>query len=313
MSTTTRVQVGVVTATYRRPVELAALLASLATERPALAGVCVVDNAASPETATIAAAAPVPVRVVTPESNLGCGGGVAVGLRHALGDPAITHAWIFDDDAQATPGALAALLAGLDEANADAAVPLVSDAAGRLGWFPGPLPQPAWDTVRREGLTPAAFRARCGLTPLPWTWAPWPSLLVTRRAIETVGLPRDDYWFQGEDLEWTLRLSAHVRCVLVPAAECCHLPPSAPDHRERSCLKQASMLQNNLYTATRLRHGRRALRHAPGNLLRFLRAQRFSWGALTLAARAHWLGAVRGLPAGQAGGDTFRRAWQQLE
>jgi len=299
-----------ITATYRRPVELARLLASLAAEGPALAGAFVVDNAASAETADIVSRAPWSVCVLAPEENLGCGGGLALGLREALRDPAVTHCWIFDDDAAATPGALAALLAALESARADAAVPLITDAAGRIGWFPGPLVRPTWDVIRRPGVTPAEFRQTCGEAPLRWSWAPWASLLVTRHAVETAGLPRDDYWFQGEDLEWTLRISACLTGVLVPAAECRHLPPAADDPA-RAFLKQALMLQNNFYTGTRLRHGRRLLRHAPGNVGRFLAANHFSLRALAAVWLGAWRGGIRGRPAGAAGGDGFRQAWER--
>ena len=78
---------------------LAVGIASLATEEPALAGAFVVDNAASPETTGIVGRAPWPVCVLAPGGNLGCGGGVALGLREALRDPAVTHCWGFDDDA----------------------------------------------------------------------------------------------------------------------------------------------------------------------------------------------------------------------
>ena len=299
-----------VTATYRRPECLAGLLASLTPDQPALREVLVIDNAGTPETAGLAGGSSVPTRVIAPGKNLGCGGGVALGLREALRDPATTHVWIFDDDAAAMPGALAALLPALQSAGADAAVPLVTDAAGHIGWFPGPLAQPAWDLIRRPNLTPAAFRAACGVAPLRWTWAPWPSLLVARRAVETVGLPRDDYWFQGEDLEWTLRLSARFTGVLVPAAECRRLPPPSED-RTKAFLKQALMLQNNFYTASRLAHGRRLWRHAPGNLARFLAANRFSGRALLTAWRCWWRGACRGRPAGMPGGDGLRVEWQR--
>jgi len=300
----------VVTATYRRPAQLAQLLASLRAEQPAVVGVLVVDNAGEAAVAALESTAPFRVQVVNPGRNLGCGGGVAFGLREALQDSAVTHAWIFDDDAAATPGALAALLAALDTAQADAVVPLVTDAAGKLGWFPGPLAQPAWSLIRRPGITPADFRAACGDASWRWTWAPWPSLLVTRRAVETVGLPRDDFWFQGEDIEWTLRLSARFRCVLAPAAECRHFPPPGQPQRER--LKAAAMLQNGFFTATRLRHGRRLLRHAPGNVWRFLASGGFSPRAFARAGSALWRGAVAGRPAGVPGADGFRRAWDRL-
>lgn len=302
--------VAAVTATYRRPRQLEELLRSLDAEAPGLARIVVVDNAGDPALPALAASAPIPTDVFQPGSNLGCGGGVGCGLTRALRDPKVTHLWIFDDDAQACPGALARLLETLDQCDADAAVPLVVDTAGHIGWFPGPLRQPAWGVIRERGLTPSEFRSRCGAEPLAWRWSPWPSLMVTRRAVEAVGMPRADYWFQGEDLEWTLRISARFRCVLAPAAECRHLPP--PGRPELSRLKHAAMLQNNLFTATRLWHGRAALRHAPGNAWRFLRAERFAWSAMKLVALAHWFGAVRGRPAGCAGADAFRRRWERL-
>ncbi len=296
------------TATHRRPVQAARLLASLKEHSPALAGVLVVDNGGDFR-GEAAGTQGVPVQVVRPAQNLGCGGGVALGLREAWRDPAVTHVWILDDDAVACPGALDALLAALGPST-DAAVPLVTDADEKIRWFPGPLAQPAWDLVR-GGVSPEKFRAVAGVMPRGWAWAPWPSLLVTRRAVEAVGLPRDDFWFQGEDLEWTLRITARFAGVLAPAAECRHLPPSAEagvaDRAARERLKILAMLQNNAFTATRLAHGRRLARHAPGNTWRFLRAQRWTLGSWCDAFMAHWLGAVRGLPADR--GQRWKAEW----
>ncbi|HEY0968147.1 MAG TPA: glycosyltransferase [Opitutaceae bacterium] len=298
-------KVTAVVAAYRRPELLARLLSSLETERPALAEVVVVDNGR--DLADAVARSPVSARRVVPPKNLGCGGGVALGLREALANPACTHAWILDDDASATPGALAAMLAALKMGRADAVVPLVVDAEGRIAWFPGPLEAATWAAIRAAGATPASVRALGGEVPVPWSWAPWPSLLVTRDAIDRAGYPRDDYWFQGEDLEWTLRLTASGRGVLAPAAVCLHTPPAAQDEK-RAYRKQLLMLQNNFFTGG-LPHGRRLRRHAAGNVWRTLRAARFTPAAWRDVTLSWWRGAVCGRPAGQAGGDGFRRAW----
>jgi len=301
-----------VTASFGRAPLLARLLDSLCAEQPALMRAVVVDNAGSASTAAVVRTAPIPTERLVPGRNLGCGGGVACGLQAALADPATTHVCIFDDDAHAAPRALPAMLAALAATGADAAVPLLADRRGRIGWFPGPLAQPAWNVIRRPGITPAEFRAQCGDTPREWNWAPWTVLLVTRRAVEAVGMPRDDFWFQGEDLEWTLRLTASFRGVLVPGALCRHEPPPAPDEasaRLRVWLKQCSMLQNTAYTVTRLPHGRRARRHLPGNVWRFVLRARFTPAAWRDATRALWLGAVRGIPAGAPGGGPWARRW----
>lgn len=281
-------------ATYRRPDLLRRLLVSLEGETPALAGVVVVNNSGDEETAKAAATASVPVQLITPSTNLGTGGGLAEGLRRVLALPGATHAWIMDDDACAAPGALAAMLAAQIETGAEVASPLVPNEAGIVTWFPGPLAQPAWNVIR-AGVTPEEFCRRCGTTPRQWNWATWASLLVSRRAIEAVGLPRTDFWYQATDIEYTLRLSARFHCVLAPAAVCPHLPP--PESVEQRRRKDLWSLQNNAFLSFRLRHGWRALRHLPGNHYRYWARHRGT-KALTESIRALWRGAVLGRPVG---------------
>src|SRR5689334_17180555 len=91
--------VGIV-ATYRRPVALRQLLDSL-TDSTLLTKVIVVDNGFQDEAAIVCKQAPVPVDYHRPESNLGCGGGVARGLQLGLNAEGVTHFCLFDDDAQA--------------------------------------------------------------------------------------------------------------------------------------------------------------------------------------------------------------------
>ncbi len=287
--------VSVVIASYRRPALLARALESLREQGPALAGVVVVNNSSDDETRRVAAGAPVAVQLAEPSRNLGTGGGVAFGLQTALKNPAVTHAWIMDDDATATPGALEAMLAGAVAASAEAVMPLVLDAQDIVRWFPGPLVQPAWDAIRR-GVTADQFRAECGIAPLRWNWAPWPSLLISRRAIEAVGWPREDFWFQSTDIEYTLRLSHRFTCALVPTAICRHLPP--PESAQQRRAKDLWTLQNNALLSVRLRHGRRALRHLPGNHYRYWKSHGRSLGALGESCGAFLRGAVLGRPAG---------------
>lgn len=288
--------VQVVIATYGRPALLTRALASLVGQGPSLAGVTLVDNAADPATAGVAAAAPLPVTVLTARENLGTAGGLALGLRHAFAQPAFTHAWILDDDAVATPGALPAMLAAAEAVGAGAVTAMVTDHAGVVRWFPGPLPQPAWDVIR-SGVTPEDFRARCGPTPQRWNWATWASMLITRRAVEAVGYPDAALWFQGTDIEYSLRLSARFPCVLAPLAVCPHLPPAGDPAAQRR--KDLWALQNNAYIATRLPHGRRILRHLPGNHFRYWRDGRWSASALRETLAAFWQGAVLGRVATQ--------------
>ncbi len=289
--------VWVVIPSYYRLELLQRALNSLGDQGPALAGVMVVDNSGGQATLPVKLHAQPEIRVVTPSENLGTAGGLALGMRTVLGTTAATHCWIMDDDAEAGSGVLRAMLEALDSAGAEVATSLLIDHRGKVAWYPGPLPQPAWNVIR-SGVTPQEFRQRCGATPLPWTWATWASMLVTRKAIEAVGLPDVDLWYQGSDIEYTLRLSSHFPCVLAPAAVCAHLPPPGDQSKQR--IKSYWALQNGAYIATRLPHGRRSLRHLPGNHFRHWKAQHYQLRALTESFRAFWRGAICGRRVGRA-------------
>jgi GT2 family glycosyltransferase len=304
--------VRVVVTTYKRPETLARLLDSLIPAEPGLREVLIVDNAADSATRVIAERAKIPTRLLVPGSNLSCGGGAKYGMQIALADPETTHCWLFDDDAKAQPGALAAMLTAMRETDAETAVPLVLNEAGTISWPPGLLEKKPWRCVFKERLTPSEYIARCGSKPVLFSWCPWPTMLVSRRAVETVGFPRDDFWLCSEDLEFSLRITRRFRGIFVPTATCAHLPPTAKNParaHEQNYLKFCSMLQNNSFLTTRLPHTRHILRHLPGNYLRFLRTFGVNTHTLVDIGRAFWWGAVRGRTAGMKGFDHFRERY----
>jgi GT2 family glycosyltransferase len=301
-------------AAYKRPAQLRNLLESFQAAGP-LRRVIVVDNGMQAEIEAVCRQAPVPVQYHRPPTNLGCGGGTALGLQLGLQEPGVTHFCVFDDDAEATPGAIESLVQGMVAADADAAVPLILNSEGYISWFSGLQEALPWKTIRRPGLTPEAYRQICGLKPVPFSWACWPALAVSARVVRECGFPRDDFWLCAEDLEFTLRLTYRHRGVMVPTAACRHLPPPSSGgnkvgdaHYLRSCL----LLQNLGYISTRLPHARRVLRHLPGNYLRLFRNFGFSTAALRDVFLAAWRGALRGKPAGVAGGDGFKHRFLEL-
>lgn len=303
-------QVWAIIPAFARPALLSRLLASLQDQGPALARVLVVNNSGTPEIthAARAAAGVLPVTVLMPRYNLGTAGGIGTGLQALMQDTTATHGWILDDDAAATPGALAALLEAIQSAHADAAAPLLIDASGTIRWFPGPLPEPAWSCLKRPNLTPADFVATCGAAPRRWNWAIWASLLVSRRAVEQVGFPRMDLWSQFTDFEYTLRLTETMNGVLAPYAVCRHEPP--PSEREELSRKVYWALQNACYVTLRLRHGRRAMRHLPGLFHRYLRHHRWRGRAWVEALAALVRGGMLGL---RPCDSEFRELFAQAE
>jgi GT2 family glycosyltransferase len=290
-----------VAATCRRAPELKRLIASLEESIPPVRALVVVDNGGDAETQSVVKASRLTTVYLDPGTNLGCGGGLAEGERAAMEKfgAELTHLWILDDDASVSPEALRTLLDSMAGEQADAAHPLVTDPAGELGWHPGLLDPVKFAAIQARQ-RPEEFFARCGSAPIPFSWAQGIALLVTRRAVDQVGFHRADYWVRGEDLEFSLRITARFRGIYVPAARVAHLPPPASSaaSRDEEYAKHRAMLQNIAYTALRLPHGRRIARTIPGNLLRFFKTWKWTPRALAGAVTAIWDGAIRGLPAG---------------
>lgn len=295
-------RIAVIVTTYKRPPIITRLVSSLAAE-PRAARICVVDNGGDKTLQAHLQRLDARACCLDAGTNLGCGGGLALGCQEMLKDNAITHLWIVDDDVQLLPGCADQLLKAMQSAKADVAVPLMAEHDGNIISFPGPLAGRAWREIRRR-LTPDEFVSICGDAPLEFVWSPGPCLLVTRRAAMDVGLPRTEYWLMGEDLEYTCRLSSQYRSVLAPAARAMHLQHSSS--KEAQLVKFGAMLTNLAYTASKFRHGRRLLRHLPGNYVRFLKAFGFSTCTLSLALRFFYWGAVCRIPAGGPRFQKFR-------
>jgi GT2 family glycosyltransferase len=291
-----------VTATYRRFAELQRLIGSLERSAVALAGLVVVDNAGEDAVRALVASRGIPGAYLRPGSNLGCGGGLEAGERLAFEKfgATLTHLWILDDDAVVEAETLGLLLAAMADHNAAAAHPMTTDAAGRVGWFPGLLEAVKFREIRRPQ-TPEEFITRCGPDPIPFSWAQGIALLVTRRVFEQLGYHRTDYWVRGEDLEFSLRITAGHLGLYVPRARVAHLPPESAEEvaREGEFAKHQALLQNIAYTAIWLPHGRRIGHTIPGNWVRFMRT--WGWKGTCGALAAFWRGAVRGRPAGTDG------------
>ncbi len=291
-----------ISATYRRPLELRRLAASLGALSESLSAWIIVDNAGDLDLAEISALCRVPVVTITPPRNLGCGGALAAGEKLALTrfGSELTHVWNLDDDAVVEPDSLRTLLEAMSSEQANVAVPAVLDSRGELTWMPGLLDTALLRTLKTPH-SAEKYAARWGDTPKRLLWAQGIALLVTRRALEDCGVHRDDYGVRGEDIEFSLRITNHHLGLFVPAARVAHLPPKAdpPGSPTGEYAKNLALVRNSAYTALRLPHGRRIARHLPHVTARFIR----TWGlrprVLFDAARAFWQGAILG-PAGSA-------------
>jgi GT2 family glycosyltransferase len=209
-----------------------------------------------------------------------------------------THLWILDDDTVVAPDAPERLIAAMEQEGASLACPMIVDATGRIGWFPGLLERVPFDAIRTLR-TPSEYLERCGNRPIRFSWATGVSLLATRDAFAQLGVHRDDFWIRGEDLEFSLRFSARHPAIFVPDALVRHLPrplTESPEAMAAERVKHRALIRNAAYISFRLPHGRRIAKNLPGNLWRFFKT--WGIGSVPEAIRALWQGAVLGKPAG---------------
>jgi GT2 family glycosyltransferase len=298
-----------VVATFRRPQVLARLLASLR----GVEGVIVCNNGADFEVRAACESAQVPTTCLDCESNVGCGGGLRLAEEEAwkrFGDR-MTHLLVLDDDAVLEPDTVSQLVEIMDHERASVVYPLVTGADGRVGWTPG-LKNREQHRIGSSPRSIAEYRERLGSRVAEFDWAQGICLLVRREAVDAAGFHRADFWVRGEDLDFSLRLTAQGRGVFAPEIVVKHLPPDASPASSGPAeyLRHAAMLQNIAYLVCRQPHGRRIANSLLGASRRFVAV----WGinAVPDLLSALWRGAVRAEPAGEGDGRSFRQRFDEL-
>jgi rhamnopyranosyl-N-acetylglucosaminyl-diphospho-decaprenol beta-1,3/1,4-galactofuranosyltransferase len=136
----------------------------------------VVDNASSPPVdGDSLPAGSIPRTVVRSETNTGPAGGWAQGLSEFL-QSGLWHVWLLDDDMHPEPQCLGRLWAIADKDPGSAfVIPMSRQPDGTLSW-----------------------------------WFSWCGLLLSRRIVETVGLPDASLFWWAEDTEYLqCRIPAH--------------------------------------------------------------------------------------------------------
>lgn len=162
------------------------------------------------------------VEVLALAENLGYAGGNNAGIRHALAQGA-DHVILLNNDTEVAPDFVGALV---EAAEADPSVGMANskmyffEPKDEL-WFAGASFHPWLGWGRHEGYgevdrgqhdAPVSLERACGC-----------SLLVTRAALEKVGLLDEDYFAYCEDLDWSARARrAGFRIAFVPGSRIWH-------------------------------------------------------------------------------------------
>lgn len=245
-------QVVAVVVTFNRLPLLQRLLGVLRST-PGLAGIVVVDNASTDGTGEWLGALPpdgVDVHVVRLPSNAGGAGGFHAGMREAVARGA-DLLWLMDDDGVPEGDCLTTLLKRLEGRDFIGPAVLAEQDPTRL-CFPIRLPGRAAVVHAMAEVEAAAVD---GL--IPDVVIPFNGVLVTRELVERIGLPREEFFIWGDDVEYLWRAREHgARVATVVGARFLH--PATDDlgtpmlfgrttyNHSPSDLKHYCMARNNL-------------------------------------------------------------------
>jgi rhamnopyranosyl-N-acetylglucosaminyl-diphospho-decaprenol beta-1,3/1,4-galactofuranosyltransferase len=242
-----------VVVTWNRRLLLARLLRAVAagTRRPD--AVLVVDNASTDGSADMARALDlaVPVRVLTLPTNTGGAGGFHAGLQNAVAACAADLVWLMDDDGVPDPDCLELLLRYEGRLDFWGPAVVAEHDPGRL-CFPIRLPGTARVLHRTGEAEQAAVDGVLQDVVIPFN-----GVLVTAGLVRRIGLPRQEFFIWGDDVEYLWRArAAGARVGTVTQARFAH--PATDDlgtpmmwgrttyNHSDSDLKHYCMVRNNL-------------------------------------------------------------------
>ncbi|WP_133486803.1 glycosyltransferase [Aliiroseovarius marinus] len=203
-----------VVVTFNRLDKLKLTLSNLLENTPAgLARIVVVNNASTDGTADWLATQDDPrLDILTSATNRGGAGGFEQGLRHALTQHKADWYVVMDDDAWPEPGMLDSFMAG-NRPDDTAVAAAVYYPDGRICEMNRPSVNPFWSPrtflrtliKRRDGyhISPSAYTAE---QPTPIDLTSFVGLFISKKMLDTVGLPDPGLFIYGDDVIYTLGL-----------------------------------------------------------------------------------------------------------
>ena len=218
--TPSRASVAAVVVTHNRLALLRECLSAIAGQSRPPERTVVVDNASSDGTPEALAAEFPEVTALRLAENEGATGGFYEGIKAAYaggGD----WIWLLDDDTIPRPDALAQLLAALERLGE---LPAPALLASRVEWRDGEPHPMNMPIVRRRDMAHLVRDCESGLIPV--RTSTWVSLLLSRDAVSSSGLPRKQFFYQADDIEYTGRILRSRAGYLVPE--------SIVEHRTRT-------------------------------------------------------------------------------
>ena len=158
------------------------------------------------------------------QRNAGSAGGFAQGLSWAV-RAGHDWVWLMDDDCLPDPDALACLLRHADTPGVAALAPAVHNPGKGINVHHAVRRAPGERVFPNFG-APVPLAAYAADT-VDLDLATYTGLLVARRAIDAVGVPRAEMFLHYDDTEYALRLRRFGRVLLIPGAVMQHLSAAA--------------------------------------------------------------------------------------
>jgi rhamnopyranosyl-N-acetylglucosaminyl-diphospho-decaprenol beta-1,3/1,4-galactofuranosyltransferase len=262
-----------VVVTYNRRDMVTRLVAALDAGSVVPDEVIVVDNASRDGTAEAleAAGTSTPLTVLRLTQNTGGAGGFHTGLAAAM-DRGADLAWLMDDDGTPAADCLESLLPHIDTHDFIGPAVVSEDDPGRLCF---PIRVPGSSKVL-HAVPDLEAASSSGL--LEGVLIPFNGVLVTRELVERIGLPREEFFIWGDDVEYLWRAQADgARIATVVGSRFRH--PSTDD------------------LGSPLMFGRTTYNHSPSDLKHYcmcrnnvvnLRAHRGLVGILAFVVKTLW-------------------------
>lgn len=225
-------KIAAVTVTYNRTVTLQKCIVALLTQIRPVDSIIIVDNHSREEEQAVIreiAAKDSRISVIWLSDNLGGAGGFEAGMRAVMeGTEPYDYIWIMDDDAYPRPNCLDKLLragAGITEKIGD----------DRIG-FLAPLiygidlqQYQLYHHKRLKGLALRDEQITLSVDELHQASSieanAFVGVLISRRAVDAVGIADGGMFIYGDDTEYTYRVSRHLKGYLIRDAVIDHQDP----------------------------------------------------------------------------------------
>jgi rhamnopyranosyl-N-acetylglucosaminyl-diphospho-decaprenol beta-1,3/1,4-galactofuranosyltransferase len=151
----------------------------------------VVDNASLDGTKTILKERHPNIIYIRLEENLGSAGGYYLGIKEAV--QGSDFVWTLDDDVRLNADSLERLLGGIQKL----------------------------EPFYKVGAVRSTGEKHFASEPTRLEIFPWRGTLIKTKVIIEIGLPRQEYFLYGEDLEYALRFARNgYLCFWIPASKC---------------------------------------------------------------------------------------------